>query len=69
MYGYESLPGQGAHETKEYQTCQPLIKENLETHEEKSRDSHFFQIKIKRTLILLGELIVYNNLVLVWSHV
>ena len=58
MYGYESLPRQGGHERKEYRTCQPLIKENLETHREKSRDSHFFQIKIKQTLIPLGELIV-----------
>ena len=49
---------------KVYPGSQPLIKENLETHEEKSRDSHFFQIKVKRTLILLGELIVYLKITL-----
>ena len=43
------------------QTCQPLIKENLETHEKKSGDSKkcseipfFSPIKIKRIFLFIG---------------
>ena len=44
----------------DFQTCQPLIKENLETHEEKSEILQkgvrfsFFQNKIKQTCFQWG---------------
>ena len=59
------------------QTCQPLIKENLETGEKHSGHStknseilFFFPIKIKLTLFLLGKLNVHLNITLIclWSH-
>ena len=51
------------------QTCQPLTKENLESHKKKMGDCSksseilfFFPIKIKRNLFPLGELSVSLNL-------
>ena len=56
------------------QTCQPLIKENLETHEEKSGDSiknseilFFSQSRLKKTLFHRGKsLTVYLNVLFVF---
>ena len=51
-----------------WQTCQPLIKENLEIHGtnqeilQKVVRFYFFLIKIKRTLFPLGELTVNLNI-------
>ena len=51
-------PCKSSLEAKEYQTCQPLIKENLETHEEKCGDSTksieiliFFRSRLSKCLL------------------
>ena len=55
-----------------WQTCQPVIKENLEIHGtnqeilQKVVRFFFFLVKIKRTLFPLGELTVNLNISLLW---